>query len=167
MRKQIFSLLVLGLIFTACAPSQLERNRFNAQEIITDFAPDRGNGATYKIGELVKISFTLSQPGYITLISMDPDTTTGEVEYSIAAKAGKNNLPRSNETDATGARAAYKVFPPTGTQRIVLLYTNKPVRKNIRFEGQLDNEALSEKIAAYFETSQIRDVSESSIEVEK
>jgi Domain of unknown function (DUF4384) len=160
-------LLFLGLTLTACAPSVLERSRFGGQEIITNFQPDRGQGASYKVGELVKLSFTLLQDGYITLVSMDPDTTTGEVERSIAVKAGNNALPRTNDVNATGAKAAYKIFPPTGTQRVILLFTDIPISKTVRFEGKLDEDALSAKINAYFGQAKTRDVSETSIEVEQ
>jgi hypothetical protein len=165
MRLPLIGLLVLGFVFTACAPSVLERSRFGGQEIIGNFQPDRGEGASYKIGELIKFSFTLAQSGYITLISMDPDTTTGEVEYSIAMKAGNNILPRSNDVNATGAKAAYKAFPPAGRQRVILLFTSTPVAKTVRFTGKLDEDALSAKINAYFGQTTTRDVSETAIEV--
>jgi Domain of unknown function (DUF4384) len=165
MRLPLIGLLVFGFTLSACAPSMLERSRFGAQEIISNFQPDRGEGANYKVGELVKISFTLSRAGYITLISMDPDTTTGEVERSIAMKAGNNALPRGNDVNATGAKAAYKVFPPTGKQRVILLFTDTPVGKTVRFEGKLDEDALNVKINSYFGEAKTRDVAESSIEV--
>jgi hypothetical protein len=165
MRLPLIGLLVFGFSLTACAPSVLERSRFGVQEIISNFQADRGAGGSYKVGELVKISFTLSQAGYISLISMDPDSTTGEVERSIAMKAGNNVLPRSNDVNATGAKAAYKVFPPTGKQRIILLYTESPVGKTVRFEGKLDEDGLNAKINAYFAQAKTRDVAESSIEV--
>jgi hypothetical protein len=165
MRLPLIGLLVFGIVLTACAPSALERSRFGAQDIISNFQPDRGEGASYKVGELVKFSFTLAQSGYITLVSMDPDTTTGEVEHSIAMKAGNNFLPRVNDVNATGAKAAYKVFPPTGRQRVILLFTDTPVAKTIRFEGKLDQDALNTKINAYFGQAKTRDVAESSIEV--
>ncbi len=165
MRLPLIGLLVFGFVLTACAPSAVDRSRFGVQEIISNFAPDRGEGGSYKVGEFVKISFTLSRAGYISLISMDPDTTTGEVERSIAMKAGNNVLPRSNDVNATGAKAAYKVFPPTGKQRIILLFTDTPVGKTVRFEGKLDQDALNAKIDAYFYDAKTRDVAESSIEV--
>jgi hypothetical protein len=167
MRLPLIGLLVLGFVFTACAPKALDRGRFAGQEIISNFQTDRGEGRAYKVGELVKLSFILSQAGYITLVSMDPDTTTGEVERSIPVKAGNNVLPRANDISTTGAVAAYKVFPPTGTQRIILLYTNTPVSKTVRFEGKLDEDALSTKINDYFGQAKTRDVSETSIEVEQ
>ncbi len=136
MRLPMIGLLVFGFVLTACAPSVLERSRFGGREIITNFQPDRGQGGSYKVGELVQLSFTLLQAGYITLISMDPDTTTGEVERSIAVKAGNNVLPRVNDVNATGAKAAYKVFPPTGKQRVILLFTDTPIAKTIRFRRQ-------------------------------
>jgi hypothetical protein len=79
MRLPLIGLLVFGFILNACAPSVLERSRFAGQEIISNFQAERGEGGNYKVGELVKFSFTLAESGYITLISMDPDTTTGEV----------------------------------------------------------------------------------------
>ncbi len=167
MRLPLIGLLVFSLTLSACAPSVVERSRFGAQDIISNFQSDRGEGASYKVGELVKFSFTLAQPGYITLVSMDPDTTTGEVEHSIAMKAGNNVLPRTNDVNATGAKAAYKVFPPTGRQRVILLFTNTPVAKTIRFEGKLNEDALNAKINAYFGQATIRDVTETSIEVKQ
>jgi Domain of unknown function (DUF4384) len=167
MRLPLIGLLALGLVFTACAPRALDRSSFAGQDVIGNFQTDRGEGGAYKVGELVKLSFTLLQAGYITLVSMDPDTTTGEVERSIAVKAGNNVLPRANDVNATGAKAAYKVFPPAGRQRIILLFTDTPIAKTVRFEGKLDEDALSAKINAYFGQAKTRDVAETSIEVEQ
>jgi hypothetical protein len=61
--------------------------------------------------------------------------------------------------------AAYKVFPPAGRQRIILIFTNAPVSKTVRFEGKLDEDVLSAKINAYFGQAKTRDVSETAIEV--
>ena len=85
------------LLLVGCAPQvgfgDKERREWGLQPVISDFAPDRGEGAKYRLRERVFFSFTLSQPGYVTLVTMDPDGTTVVLERNVQLPAGKHTFP--------------------------------------------------------------------------
>lgn len=73
--------ILLSLAFVTALTGCLPRVSplLGATPVVTDFRPDRGIGGTYKLDEAISFSFTLTQPGYVTLIAIDPDLTVYEI----------------------------------------------------------------------------------------
>ncbi|RIH91388.1 DUF4384 domain-containing protein [Meiothermus granaticius] len=160
--------LVLAVVLGACAPQmsngigESQRSAWGVQPVIRDFAPDRGAGASYKVRERVFFNFSLSQAGYVTLITIDPDTTTVVLERNLPLAAGAHTLPLKSDKTAQG-QATYLVLPPTGVSRFRLLFTDTPVEGSGFFQGKLSEEELNRQTGAYLEASRVRDVAETTL----
>jgi hypothetical protein len=163
--------LVGFLALVACAPSntRISRDTYSTAEIVRNFVPDRGEGANYKLGEFVRFSFTLTQPGFVTVIAADKSGIY-ELERNQALAAGPRNLPLKTDINAKGESAAYRISPPVGIQRVILLYTDVPGpgKNDVKFEGAFDNARLEDAVKTFFERSRARtrDVQELTINVE-
>jgi hypothetical protein len=164
--------LLIGLTsLVACAPSaNLARDRYSTQAVIQSFQPSRGLQANYKIGEFVRFSFRLERAGFVTLIAAD-SAGIYELERNINMEAGARSLPLRTDTNAQGESAAYKIGPPAGPQRVIMLYTNAPGpnKTDVNFEGKLDNARLEEAVNSFFDRSgaSARDLVEITVNVEK
>jgi hypothetical protein len=168
-----YSVLLFGLLaLVACAPAnnKLSRDSYRTQEVVRDFVPDRGEGANYKLGEFVRFSFNLAQPGFVTVVSAD-QSGIYELERNLQLGAGTRKLPVKTDVNAQGESAAYRISPPVGLQRVILLYTDAPgpAKKDVKFEGAFDNARLEESVKTFFERSgaRVRDLQELTINVEK
>ncbi len=161
------ALLALVLLLSACAPqlgiSENQRREWGLQPIIGGFAPDRGEGGKYRLRERVFFSFTLSQPGYVTLVTMDSDGTTVVLERNVPLPAGRHTFPLATDRNAQG-QATYLVVPPLGPSRFRLLYTDIPVANRELFRGKLSNEEFNRQTQAYLSAAQLRDVAETWME---
>ena len=77
-------------------------------DIITDFQPTRGEGATYRIGEQgVQFRVNTTRAGYVTLAFFNPNDPScrspNYVEISnIPVEAGVNIIPRATNLGAAG-----------------------------------------------------------------
>jgi len=164
---RFWSSVVLLLMLAACAPqpgvSDGQRREWGLQTIIGGFAPDRGEGGRYKLRERVFFSFTLSQPGYLTLVTMDADGTTVVLERNVQLSAGRHTFPLATDRNAQG-QATYLVVPPLGPSRFRLLYTDVPATNRELFRGKLSNEEFNRHTQAYLSAAQVRDVAETWME---
>lgn len=164
--------LLIGIVaLVGCAPAnnRISRDTYSTQDVVRDFKPDRGEGANYKLGEFVKFSFTLTQAGYVTVIAAD-SSGIYELERNLQLTAGTRTLPLKTDVNAQGESAAYRISPPVGVQRVILMYTDVPgpAKTSLKFEGAFDNARLEEAVRAFFERSgaRARDVAELTINVE-
>lgn len=129
------------------------------QPIISEFTPDRGQGSKYRLHERVFFSFTLSQPGYVSLVTMDTDGTTVVLERNVRLPSGRHTFPLPTDRNAQG-QATYLVVPPLGPSRLRLLYSNVPTTNRELFRGKLSNEEFNRHTQAYLNGAQVRDVAD-------
>ncbi|MEZ0347312.1 MAG: DUF4384 domain-containing protein [Thermus sp.] len=105
------------------------------------FAPDRGPGATYFLGEEVRFFLTLDAPGWISLVVIDPDGRTYTLDQ-FHLLSGTHVLP-------SGAYR-YVLTPPRGLHRVRAVYTD-------RYPGSLRLEGLytdwDARLSVYLEAS--------------
>jgi hypothetical protein len=151
---------------TACAPNTL-RVRVGGQEIIKEFkvAPAK---AQLKLNEQIKFSFKLERSGFVTLFTTDSDRATYELERNLAVKAGSLELPRKDDQDASGGKAAYVISEPLGKQLVYLAFTEKPIPSDVKLKGILDEAALEKRIREALEKSGgVKDVASLEFEVIK
>lgn len=159
--------MVFLLVLAGCAPrlgiSNSQRAEWGLEGVISGFAPDRGEGKSYKLRERVFFSFTLSKAGYVSLITIDPDTTTVVLERNVQLVAGTHTFPLKTDRNAQG-QATYLVLPPTGLSRFRLIYTDAPVQAAGLFNGKLNEEELSRQTQTYIAGTKSRDVAETNME---
>lgn len=103
--------------------------------VIRAFQPDQGEGARYRVGSQVSFTYSLERAGFITLVAYDDNGRTYEVERNVSTAAGTQRLPRADDTNASGGKAAYIVDPPTGPQRVFLIYTDRAAPSSARVSG--------------------------------
>lgn len=123
-----FLLLLLAGLFSACTVvldgvSLSYRPDFTPA--ILRFEPDRGAGATYFVGEEVRFFLTLKSPGWVSLVAIDPDGRTYELDRFYLGR-GTHLLP-------PGAYR-YTLTPPRGLHRVRAVYTDL-APGGVRLEG--------------------------------
>lgn len=163
--KVLTILLLLALV--GCAPrlgiNSNQRTQWGLEAVISGFAPDRGEGASYKLRERVFFSFTLSKAGYVTLLTIDPDTTVVVLERNVGLPAGAHTFPLRTDRNAQG-QATYLVLPPTGLSRFRLIYTDAPVQAAGLFSGKLSEDELNRQTQTYIASAKSRDVTETNMQ---
>lgn len=86
--------------------------------VISDFAPTRGAGSVYGLGESISFRVRSTQSGYATLTATGPDGVASVVDRSIYIQGGADvYLP------TPGARSEYILAPPRGLQRVTLSFS--------------------------------------------
>jgi hypothetical protein len=169
LRKCVLLIGVLALVACAPANTKLSGETYRTAEVVRNFVPDRGEGANYKLGEYVRFSFSLTQPGFVTVIAAD-SSGIYELERNLRLGAGTRNLPLNTDVNAKGESAAYRISPPVGVQRVILLYTDVPGpgKNDVKFEGSFDNTRLEDTVKTFFQRSnaRVRDLQELTINVE-
>ena len=152
--------MLIGIVaLVACAPAtnKISRDSYRTEDVVRDFKPDRGEGANYKLGEFVRFSFGLNKAGYVTVIAAD-SSGIYELERNLQLAVGTRTLPLKTDVNAQGESAAYRISPPVGVQRVILLYTDVPgpSKTAVKFEGTFDNARLEDAVRAFFERSGAR-----------
>lgn len=165
--RVLFALSLLSLL-SACTiyvrPGNLSlgfRGSFDLSPVpvITRLEPDRGTGATYRPGERIRFVISLTQPGYVTLVSTEASGYSNTLG-TYYLEAGTTLLPPPGQ----GADY-YLVDPgsPYGLERIRAIYTNTQPRGYLSIRGTFSNDEFNNQIRIYFERNlaQTRDVAES------
>jgi hypothetical protein len=162
----MFALALLAGMLSACTiyvrPGDFSvsyKGRYGVElnTVITRFEPDRGRASTYRLGEFVRFTIGLSQPGYITLVGIDSDGVSYEFSrYSLGA--GTHVLAGPQGQPGLG----FQLAPPAGIQRVRAIYTNLTGSASVRFTGTYRDDAWDSHTALYFERTgaQARDVEE-------
>ncbi len=137
--KRLFLTLTLGLTLSACTfyvdpapgasvrvrPVPEVRSRPSIPEIIvteapviTDFAPTRGAGSVYGLGEAISFRVRSTESGYATLTATGPDGNASVFARGVFIQADTDvYLP----TPAEGV--SYTLAPPRGLQRVTLSFS--------------------------------------------
>lgn len=163
MRLRLLLLSLLALALSSCTVYLRSgdltisfKTRFGVElsPVITRFDPDRGTGGVYRVGESISFIISLTQPGYITLVGIDPDGRTYEFDRMFL-REGTHVL-----SGPPGQR--YLLTPPVGTERVRAVYTNTPPSTTVGFNAVYKDDGWDRQIALFFEQSrsQIRDVAE-------
>ncbi len=143
---RLLGILLAGLL-SACTVT-LEgvtvSYRLDFTPAILRFEPDRGAGATYYVGEEVRFFLTLADPGWISLVAIDPDGRTYEFDRFYLGR-GTHVLP-------PGAYR-YTVTPPRGLQRVRAIYPDTHPG-SLRLEGVYTD--WDARLRVYLETSGAR-----------
>ncbi len=158
-RHLLFLALLAGLL-AGCVPgtrSSLSvglRFGLELSPIITRFEPDRGAGASYRVGESVRFVVSLTRPGYLTLVGLDPDGVAYEFDR-LYLNPGTHLL-----SGPPGYR--YELRPPLGLQRVRAIYTDTPYPTGLVFRGTHTLQGWDQQTSIYIQQSgsRMRDVAE-------
>ena len=104
-------------VFTNTNPRPVVSN------IIQDFQPTRGNGASYRVGESIVFRLSVNRPGFVTLVFYNDGSLPDYEIRNIAVQTGLNLIPNSNEVVAS---------EPTGVTRARAFFTPQP-NTNVSF----------------------------------
>jgi hypothetical protein len=111
---------------TSTRPPVVTTNtRPSVANIILDFQPTRGNGASYRIGESITFRMNVARAGFVTLVFYNDGALPDFEIRNIAVQPGINLMPNNN----TAVAAA-----PTGVTRVRAFFTPQP-NSNISFLG--------------------------------
>jgi hypothetical protein len=119
--------------------------RLDLTPAILRFEPDRGAGATYFVGEEIRFLLTLGRLGWVTLVVIDPDGRTYELDRFYLGR-GTHVLP-------PGAYR-YRLVPPRGLHRVRAVYTEAPPADRVRLEGVFTD--WDARLRVYLEASGAR-----------
>jgi len=158
MRAKLF-LALLAVLLSGCFPSRSSftvslRFGLELSPVITRFEPDRGQGASYRVGESVSFLIALTRPGYVVLVGIDPDGVTYEFDR-VYLNPGTHRL-----SGPPGFR--YEVRPPLGLQRVRAIFTDTPHPSGFVFRGRYSLELWDQQTSLYIlrSDSRVRDVGE-------
>ena len=164
MRRMVFIFTpALALLLAGCSITLQPGNaafsmrvRMQLSPVIQRFEAERGAGSGYQVGESVHFFIALSQPGYITLVALDPGGQAYEFQHSRYLSTGTHVLP------PYGAHYQYTVTYPTGLERVRAIYTSTPGPLSVRFHGIFTSSGLNSHTELYFEQSsaQVRDIAD-------
>lgn len=139
--KRAFALCLAALSLSACtvtvrpgasvsSPTVIPVNNSN---LLLDLAPDRGEGSTYFVGDTVRFRVSTRTPGYVTLVSLDPDGYGNVLVRGAFVNAGTTVFPRAQD-----GQGSYQLTPPRGVQRVRAIFTSVRPTSDIVFSGRYD-----------------------------
>lgn len=128
----LFGALALGL--SACTVSVRSNLGLagSGSNLIADLRPDRGEGATYYVGEPVRLSVTTRSAGYVTLVALQPNGFVSTLARNVYVTPGTTTFPRAQDG------VTYNVAPPTGLQRVRAIFTRVRPTSELVFSGTYD-----------------------------
>ncbi len=127
--------------------------------VIEAFAPTRGEGATYHVGDGVEFRIRTRESGYVTLSAMDPDGRVYVLSRNIYIPGGRTVILPTPEM-----RVSYTAAPPRGYHRIRASFTSArtdPTR--VTYLGRFGGDAWTSAIEIDIRSYPVRDVAETSL----
>lgn len=113
--------------------------------LIADLRPDRGEGATYLVGEAVRFRLTTRTAGYVTLVALQSNGFTSTLARNVYVAAGTTVFPRAIDG------VTYNVAPPTGLQRVRAIFTRVRPATELVLSGTYDGTRLNTATTAYIQ----------------
>jgi len=129
--------------------------------IITSFAPTRGAGAVYYVGETIQFWIRTNRSGYITLSAMDPDGRVYVLARNIFVPAYQTTILPTREM-----RVSFSAAPPTGLHRVRASFT--PSRTNpgqAQYQGRNGLQSWSIAIDHDIGSYPVRDVADTTLTI--
>ncbi|MCA9835493.1 MAG: DUF4384 domain-containing protein [Trueperaceae bacterium] len=169
MLKQVkiwFSLAVLVALLSSCTvtflPSDVSisgRVRFGIElnDVISDFRPDRGAGASYRVGDSIGFLIRTNQSGYVTLTEIDPYGNVQTFGRNIAVGAGTTviNGPDARSEFAVGSSSV------SGLHRVRVSFTPSPTdTTRVTYRGVIGEDGWTNIIVTDVTPYNIRDIAE-------
>lgn len=149
---------ILALLVSACTiyvrPGTVEGVDVELNDVILDFQPTRGEGATYYVGEEIEFAIRTTQPGYVTLSAIDPDGAVYVFSRNIQVGTGQTILPLPSQ------RVAFSAAPPRGFHRVRVHFTPQRTDESVTFRGRYGDGAWTSAITLEIRGYPVRDIAE-------
>lgn len=129
--------------------------------VIEGFAPTRGEGAVYHVGDEVQFRIRTSTSGYVTLSAMDPDGRVYVLSRNIYVPGGHSVILPTPEM-----RVGYSAAPPRGFHRIRASFTSArtdPTR--VTYVGRFGSDSWTSAISIDIRSYPVRDVAETTLTI--
>jgi hypothetical protein len=144
MKFKLLLLPLIALLLAGCSLVIGGRSGF-----IRTFAPTGGRGSVYYLGQQVRFVLTVSRPGYVTLVSLNPGGYSNVLVRNAYVPAGTTYFPRSPYVH-------YTITPPTGLQRVRAIFTTVVQRPNLALYGQYSFPGWQNRTDLYLQSYPVR-----------
>jgi hypothetical protein len=128
--------------------------------VITRFAPTRGEGAYYRVGEPIQFNIATSTSGYVTLTYLDASGAVNVFARNIYVTGGNNLI------SGPDARHTFEVGFPPGVMLIRAAFTPQPTSSTVAYAGIRSQSAWSSQIQLDVRGSAYADVVQTWINVD-
>lgn len=119
--------------------------------LIADLRPDRGQGATYLVGEAVRFRLTTRTAGYVTLVALQSNGFTSILARNVYVPGGTTVFPRPQDG------VTYNVAPPTGLQRVRAIFTRVRPTTELVLSGTYDGTRWNTATTTYIQPYPVAD----------
>ena len=168
MKFRILYLVALSALLSACtiyvAPDGSVGNPGlddQDYDVITEFEPDRGDGARYSIGDDISFRVRTTRDGYLTLTSLNPDGSIDVFGRNIFVRGGRTNL-----IPGADSRVVYEIGGPSGTHRVRASFTpSETDTERVIYRGRSGENAWTQTIESDTRGYDVRDVARTSFYV--
>lgn len=127
-------------------------------EVITEFEPDRGDGASYDIGDDISFRVRTARDGYLTLSVLNPDGTIDVFGRNLFVRGGRTVL-----IPDLGSRFSYEVGGPRGLNRVRASFTTRETdTERVIYRGQRGEDTWTRIIESDTRDYDVRDVAQAS-----
>ncbi len=125
-------------------------------DIITEFEPDRGDGASYSIGDDISFRVRTTRDGYLTLTSLNPDGSIDVFGRNIFVRGGRTNL-----IPGVDSRVSYEIGGPSGTHRVRASFTPRETdTERVIYRGRSGEDVWTQTIESDTRSYDVRDVAQ-------
>lgn len=150
MRSLVLGVLALGL--SACTVTvRSNLDLVGGGNLIAGLRPDRGEGASYLVGEPVRFQVSTRTAGYVTLVALQPNGYASTLVRNAYVPAGTTVFPRPQDG------VTYNVAPPTGLQRVRAIFTRVRPTSDLVLSGTYDGTRWNTATSAYVQAYPVAD----------
>jgi hypothetical protein len=108
---------------------------------IERFEPDRGVGASYRVGEPIAFRIRTNADGYVTLSALDARGSVYVFARNVRVRADRTHL-----ITGVDARQQFVVDPPTGRHYVRASFTPARTEERVVYHGQLGRDGWLRRI---------------------
>ncbi len=143
--RNVTLLGLMALALSACTVSVNTNSGLSGSRsnLISSFAPDRGEASSYRVGDQVSFRFSSRSDGYLTLISLNPAGNGSVLIRGAAVRAGTTTFPRAQD------RVTYDVAPPLGLQRVRAIFTRLRPTVDVVLQGNYSSDRWNSVTTTY------------------
>lgn len=174
MRKSLLApaLALLALLLAACTVTVVPGEGTRVQtrvsgrvtfgleldEVIREFQPTRGHGATYYVGDTISFRIRTDRDGFVTLSAIDPDGSVYVFARNLYVEGGYTQV-----LSGTNPRTEFLLTPPRGPHRVRASFTpDRTDVSRVTYRGRRGDDAWTNSIVVELRPYDVRDIAETS-----
>ncbi len=157
--------LLLTLALSACTiyirPGGPVDVGVSLNDVIAEFQPTRGDGATYYVGDEIEFRVRTRESGYLTLSAIDPDGRVYVFARNIRVSAGSTEILPTREM-----RVTFNAAPPRGFHRIRASFTSgRTDPSRVSYIGRYGDGSWTSAIQVDIGGYDVRDVAQTTLTI--